>query len=207
MAWNLKGEFIETCSCNMLCPCWYGQAELMVMDQGWCGTSILVRVREGDFEGTDLGGQNAVVSLFFPGPTLFDGNGTGRVYVDSRASEEQQTALEKILQGQSGGGLEVPASLMSRWLPTQQASIEVDVQNGKVQAKIGDLGEMSSQRLVNDLGNKMTMQNTAFTLAFQFEGHAADLAPSDGTSWKDPEMPEAWEGKSGAVGQIDWNVA
>ena len=207
MAWNLKGEFIETCSCNMLCPCWYGQAELMVMDQGWCGTSILVRVREGDFEGTDLGGQNAVVSLFFPGPTLFDGNGPGRVYVDSRASEEQQTALEKILQGQSGGGLEVPASLMSRWLPTQQASIEVDVQNGKVQAKIGDLGEMSSQRLVNDLGNKMTMQNTAFTLAFQFEGHAADLAPSDGTSWKDPEMPEAWEGKSGAVGQIDWNVA
>jgi hypothetical protein len=207
MAWNLKGEFIETCSCNMLCPCWYGQAELMVMDRGWCGTSILVRVREGDFEGTDLGGQNAVVGLFFPGPTLFDGNGTGRVYVDSRASEEQQTALEKILQGQSGGGLEVPASLMSRWLPTQQASIEVDVQNGKVQAKIGDLGEMSSQRLVNDLGNKMTMQNTAFTLAFQFEGHAADLAPSDGTSWKDPEMPEAWEGKSGAVGQIDWNVA
>jgi hypothetical protein len=207
MAWNLKGEFIETCSCNMLCPCWYGQAELMVMDRGWCGTSILVRVREGDFEGTDLGGQNAVVGLFFPGPTLFDGNGTGRVYVDSRASEEQQTALEKILQGQSGGGLEVPASLVSRWLSTQQASIEVDVQNGNVQAKIGDFGEMSSQRLVNDLGNKMTMQNTAFTLAFQFQGHAADLAPSDGTSWKDPEMPEAWEGKSGAVGQIDWNVA
>jgi hypothetical protein len=207
MAWNLKGEFIETCSCNMLCPCWYGQAELMVMDRGWCGTSILVRVREGDFEGTDLGGQNAVVGLFFPGPTLFDGNGTGRVYVDSRASEEQRTALEKILQGQSGGGLEVPASLVSRWLSTQQASIEVDVQNGNVQAKIGDFGEMSSQRLVNDLGNKMTMQNTAFTLAFQFQGHAADLAPSDGTSWKDPEMPEAWEGKSGAVGQIDWNVA
>src|SRR5438876_957919 len=24
MAWNLTADFIETCSCNMLCPCWYG---------------------------------------------------------------------------------------------------------------------------------------------------------------------------------------
>jgi hypothetical protein len=29
MAWNLTAEFTETCSCNMLCPCWYGVKELM----------------------------------------------------------------------------------------------------------------------------------------------------------------------------------
>ena len=207
MAWNLTGEFIETCSCNMLCPCWYGQAELMLMDRGWCATSILVRVQEGNFEGTDLAGQNAVVGLFFPGPTLFDGNGTGRVYIDDGASEAQKAALEKILQGQSGGGMEVPASLLSTWIPTQHTAIDVVEQDGKVRANVGGLGEIVSQRLVNELGNKMTMQNTAFTLAFQFEGHAADLAPSDGTSWKDPDLPEAWEGRSGAVGQIAWNVA
>jgi hypothetical protein len=207
MAWNLSGEFVETCSCNMLCPCWYGKAELMVMDQGWCGTSILVRVREGDYEGTNLSGQSAVVGLFFPGPTLFDGNGTGRIYIDDRATVDQQHALEKILQGQSGGGMEVPASLLSNWLPTKHSKITVDAQNGKIQATIGGDGEMVSQRLVNDLGNKMTMQDAAFALAFQFEGHSADLAPSDGTSWNDPEMPQPWVGKSGAVGQIAWKSA
>jgi hypothetical protein len=207
MAWNLSGEFVETCSCNMLCPCWYGKAELMVMDQGWCATSILVRVREGDYEGTNLSGQSAVVGLFFPGPTLFDGNGTGRIYIDDRATADQQHALEKILQGQSGGGMEVPASLLSNWLPTKHSKITVDAQNGKIQATIGGDGEMVSQRLVNDLGNKMTMQDAAFALAFQFEGHSADLAPSDGTSWNDPEMPQPWVGKSGAVGQIAWKSA
>jgi hypothetical protein len=207
MAWNLSGEFVETCSCNMLCPCWYGKAELMVMDQGWCGTSILVRVREGDYEGTNLSGQSAVVGLFFPGPTLFDGNGTGRIYIDDRATADQQGALEKILQGQSGGGMEVPASLLSNWLPTKRSKITVDAQNGKIQAIIGGDGEMVSQRLINDLGNKMTMQDAAFALAFQFEGHSADLAPSDGTSWNDPEMPQPWVGKSGAVGQIAWKSA
>jgi hypothetical protein len=207
MAWKLTGEFVETCSCNMLCPCWYGKAELMVMDKGWCATSILVRVRDGNYEGTDLSGQSAVVGLFFPGPTLFDGNGTGRIYIDDRATADQQGALEKILQGQSGGGMEVPASLLSNWLPTKHSKITVDAQNGKIQATIGGDGEIVSQRLVNDLGDKMTMQDAAFALAFQFEGASADLAPSEGTSWNDPEMPQPWVGKSGAVGQIAWEGA
>jgi hypothetical protein len=43
MAWNLTAEFIETCSCNMLCPCWYGVRELMVMDQGWCDSANLAK--------------------------------------------------------------------------------------------------------------------------------------------------------------------
>ena len=204
MSWKVKGEFIETCSCNMLCPCWYGKAELMIMDQGWCSTSFLVRIREGDFEGTDLSGQNAVVALFFPGPTMFDANGTGRVYIDDSATAEQQSALEKILQGLPGGGMEIPASLLSNWLPTQRSNITVEAQNGRVQATIGSVGEVVSERLVNDLGNTMTMQNATFCMAFGFEDHAADLAPSEGTSWNDPDLPQTWVGKSGAVGQIAW---
>ena len=103
--------------------------------------------------------------------------------------------------------MEVPASLLSNWLPTKHSKITVDAQNGKVQATIGSDGEMVSERLVNDLGDKMTMQDVAFAFAFQFEGHSADLAPSDGTSWNDPEMPQPCVGKSGAVGQIAWKGA
>ena len=205
MSWNLSGELIETCSCNMLCPCWFGQADLMLMDQGWCGTSLLLRIREGSFQGTSLAGQNAIVGLHFPGPTLFDANGTGRVYVDDSASDEQRSAIETILQGSSGGGMEVPASLVSKWLPTRSASISVSESDGRIKASVDGIGEVASRRLVNDLGNKMTLQNSAFSVAFQFEGHVGELAPSDGTSWKDPDMPEAWEGKSGVAGQISWS--
>jgi hypothetical protein len=205
MPWNLSGEFIETCSCNMLCPCWFGQADLMLMDQGWCATSLLFRVREGNYEGTDISSQNAVVALHFPGPTLFDANGTGRVYVDESTTEAQQSALEAILQGASGGGMEVPASLVTTWLPTQRTAISVTESDGKVSATLSGIGELVSRRLVNDLGNKMTMKNSAFSVAFQFEGHSGDLAPSDGTAWKDPDMPEAWQGRSGVVGQIAWS--
>lgn len=205
MSWNLSGELIETCSCNMLCPCWFGQADLMLMDRGWCATSLLIRVRDGDYEGTDLSGLNAVVNFHFPGPTLFDANGTGRVFIDENASEAQQQALETILHGASGGGMEVPASLLSNWLPTQRVAIEVSEDDGKVTAQVAGIGSMNSRRLVNDLGNKMTLQNSAFSVAFGFDGHTGDLAPSDGTTWKDPDMPEAWQGRSGMVGQISWS--
>ncbi|UCH38893.1 MAG: DUF1326 domain-containing protein [Gammaproteobacteria bacterium] len=205
MAWNISGEFIETCSCNMLCPCWFGQADLMLMDQGWCATSMLVRIREGSYEGVDLSGQNAVVNFHFPGPTLFDANGTGRLYIDEGASEAQQNALETILHGASGGGMEVPASLLSSWLPTQRVALTVTEDDAKVTASLPGIGEMNSRRLVNDLGKKMTMHNSVFSMAFGFDDHIGELAPSDGTTWEDPEMPEAWEGRSGVVGQITWS--
>lgn len=205
MAWNISGELVETCNCNMLCPCWFGQADLMLMDQGYCGTSLLVRIREGSYEGTDLSGLNAIVSLHYPGPTLFDANGTGRVYIDEGASEAQQGALETILQGASGGGMEVPASLLSSWLPTRKVPITVTENDGQITANAAGIGEMNSRRLVNDLGHKMTIQNAAFSIVFGHEGHSGDLAPSAGTAWQDPDMPETWQGRSGVIGQIAWS--
>ena len=204
MAWNITGELIETCSCNMLCPCWFGQADLMLMDQGYCATSLLLRITEGQADGIDLSGQNAVVALHFPGPTLFDANGIGRVYIDSSASDAQAAALEAILQGASGGGMEVPASLVSTWLPTARKSIGVTGANGELTATVDGVGELKTRRLVNDLGNKMTLKNAAFSVAFGHDGHEGELAPSDGTAWDDTDMPVAWIGKSGVVGQVTW---
>ena len=71
---------------------------------------------------------------------------------------------------------------------------------------VDGFGEIVSDRLVNEQGERMTMQNAAFILAFQFAAKSAELAPSRGTSWNDPDMPMAYECKSGAVGQIAWAV-
>ena len=205
MTWNISGELIETCSCNMLCPCWFGEADLMLMDQGYCGTALLVRVNEGSYEGTDLSGQTAVASFYFPGPTLFDGKGTGRIYIDAGASDAQKAALETILQGASGGGMEVPASLLDSWLPTMTVPIEVTEQDGALSAELAGVGGISSRRLVNEAGKQMTLENSAFSMVFGFTGHSGDLAPSKGTEWADPEMPVVWQGHSGMAGKIAWN--
>lgn len=205
MAWTLTGELVETCSCNMLCPCWYGVKELMRMDRGWCASPILFRIQHGNADGVDLSGLNTVLAAFFPGPTLYDGNGTARLYIDDATSEAQQHALEAIMQGTKGGPMEIVRGLMTTYLPTKRVQIEVQEENGAISATIGEVGQIQSQRLKNEAGQQMTMQNVGFAMLFQFENYTAELAPSDGTRWSDPDMPEQWESRSGAAGRFSWS--
>jgi len=98
MAWRLSGQLIETCSCNMFCPCWFTVQELMIMDQGWCASAITFRTREGTNDGVALGGRTVVFAVDFPGPTLFDGNATARLYIDEGANGDQRRATASLSQ-------------------------------------------------------------------------------------------------------------
>jgi hypothetical protein len=207
MAWNLTAEFTETCSCNMLCPCWYGVQELMVMDQGWCASAWLLRVQQGSADGVDLSGRTVAIALDFPGPTLYDGNGTARLYIDDAASADHCRELEAIFQGTKGGPMEILAGLVTKWLPTQVAKIDFQEKGGTLTATVDGFGQMKSQRLTNEAGQPTTMQNTGFTTALQFDNQAAQLAPSSGTHWSDPDMPRQFETKSGAVAKFTWRVS
>jgi hypothetical protein len=207
MAWNLTAEFTETCSCNMLCPCWYGVQELMVMDQGWCASAWLLRVQQGSADGVDLSGRTVAIALDFPGPTLYDSNGTARLYIDDAASADHCRELEAIFQGTKGGPMEILAGLVTKWLPTQVAKIDFQEKGGTLTATVDGFGQMKSQRLTNEAGQPTTMQNTGFTTALQFDNQAAQLAPSSGTHWSDPDMPRQFETKSGAVAKFTWRVS
>ena len=54
MSWSLKGSYVETCSCDLICPC---NASL---DYGatydFCRVVFAFNIREGEIEGTD--GEN-----------------------------------------------------------------------------------------------------------------------------------------------------
>ncbi len=203
MAWSLTADVAETCSCNMLCPCWYGVKELMVMDKGWCANAWLFRVRQGNADGMDLSGRTVALALDFPGPTLFDGNGTGRLYIDDGANADQRRELEAIVQGKKGGPMAIVGGLVSTWLPTQSARIDVQEQSGSLTATVAGIGEIKSQRLTNDAGQPTTMHNTGFTTALEFDNQVAQLAPS-ASRWSDPDMPRRFETKSGAVASFTW---
>jgi hypothetical protein len=188
----------------MHCPCWLGVKELMVMDQGYCGSTNLLRIREGSSDGIDLSGLALIVAVLWPGPTLFDGNGTGRLYIDEAADAAQRRELDAIFQGRRGGPMEILASLTPTWLPTETARIEIDEENGTVNAAVHPFGQIRSQRLQDEAGRPMTIQNVGFTIALQFDDQTGELAPSEGSQWADPQMPHAWKSNSGTIGRFTW---
>lgn len=202
MAWRLTGQLIETCSCNMFCPCWFTVQELMIMDQGWCASAFAFRIREGTSDGVNLGGRTAIFAVDFPGPTLFDGNATARLYIDAEASPEQRRELEAILSGQKGGPMAALAPLISTWLPARTAQIDVASEGDAITVTVDDTGRVQS-RLVRDAqGQGFTLRGGGFVTALGME--EVELAPS-ASRWTDPDLRQ-FETKSGARGNFTWNA-
>jgi len=204
MTWNLSGKLVESCTCNMLCPCWFGVKELMIMDKGYCASPLLFRINKGAVDTVDLQGRDVVLTVDFPGPTLYDGNSTSRLYIDDGSNENQVEELENIFQGRKGGPMQLISQLTSKWLPTQITKIEITDDGDNLTATVGKFGKIKSDQLKNEAGRTMMLQGAGFASAFQFEDETFNLAPS-GSQWSDPDLPhQNFSTKSGAVGKFSW---
>ena len=201
MAWSMKGYMIESCSCNMLCPCWFGVRELMIMDQGWCSLAQAFRVEEGNSNGLPLGGRKVVLTADFPGPTLYDGDATTRLFIDDGADAEQRSELDAIFHGENGGPMELEAVLVSTWLPTVTARIDIDEEDESVVVAVEGFGAVRSQGLRDSDGKSFTLRGGGFICGLGLV--EAELAPGT-TEWTDVDMPRQLQTKSGARGNFAW---
>jgi hypothetical protein len=200
MAWRITGQLIETCSCNMLCPCYFGVPELAVPDQGWCAMVFLFRIRVGESDDVDLGGRDVVAVLDFPGNPYL-GGGVARLYLDETTAAAQRRELEELFTGRKGGPWGVVCTLLTSWLPSQVARIEVREEGDTVVTTVGDLGEQQSTLLRHPDGRATTMH--AFGFGCTLEIDAIELAPS-GSHWNDPEL-RRFETKSGSRSTFAWS--
>lgn len=205
MSWNISARMIESCNCTMLCPCWFGVGELMNFDKDTCATPFLFLIENGQSEGVDLSGTKVVMASVFPGPTLYDGDATSRLYLDREATEEQRRELEAIFQGNKGGPMEIIGSLVSEWLPTEMTDIRVEEEGDTLTATVGDFGTIESQLLKNEENQPMVMKNVGFTDALQFRNQTGKLAPS-GSQWSDDALPHSFTTHSGVRGYAEWSV-
>src|SRR5437764_13837347 len=100
MSWQLKGSYVETCSCDLICPC------NATFDHGatydYCRVTLVFNIREGDVEGIDIGGLKVAAIADTP-KVMTDGNWRLGVFIDENASEEQADKLVKVFTAQIGG--------------------------------------------------------------------------------------------------------
>ncbi len=101
--WHIRGSYLESCNCDPICPCRRidgvagGRST-----HGICAGVLSWLIEEGDAAGTDLAGLAVVLAIRYsddePGSPW-----TWFLYLDERASEEQEEALEGIFTGRLGG--------------------------------------------------------------------------------------------------------
>ncbi len=136
MGYQLEGDLLEVCDCNVLCPCWIGEDA----DNGTCDAIIGYRVEKGSVNGTDISGLAVAIAGHIPG-NILQGNWRVALFVDDRASKQQEEALISVWTGKLGGPIADFAKLVGEVVSIQRAPITFEVKEGKGTLKIGSFAE------------------------------------------------------------------
>ena len=145
MAWNLKGSYFETCSCDLMCPC------NMSMDHGatydFCRVTLVFNVKEGEIEGTDVSGLSVAVIADTP-KMMTEGNWRLGLFIDDRADDDQMEKLTGVFAGQKGGPMEMAAAMVGEVLGVERAPFEVMEDGLRHSVKIGDAIDFEIEDIV-----------------------------------------------------------
>src|SRR6185436_4022199 len=145
MSWNLRGSFFETCSCELMCPC------NLSFDHGatydFCRVTLVFNIREGEVEGTDIGGLKVAVIADTP-KVMTEGNWRLGVFIDERATDEQLDKLVKVFSGQLGGPMAALTPLVGEMLGVERAAIEVHEDGLRHSVRVGDAIEFEIEDIV-----------------------------------------------------------
>jgi len=133
VAYQLEGSLLEVCTCNVICPCWVGEDP----DGGQCDGIVAYHVDRGTVDGVDVSGRTFVLLAHIPGNVL-KGNWRAVVYLDDKATPQQQEALLNAFTGKLGGPLADQAQLIGEVVAVERAPIDFSVEKGKGTLKVGD---------------------------------------------------------------------
>ena len=145
MSWSMTGEYVETCSCELMCPC------NLSLDHGatydFCRVTLVFDIREGEIDGTDVGGLKVAAIADTP-KVMTEGNWKLGVFVDDQASDEQADKLVQVFGGQLGGPMAALGPLVGEMLGVERAPIEVRHDGLSHSVRVGDAIDFEIEDIV-----------------------------------------------------------
>ena len=149
--WKIEGDYFESCNCDTVCACLIQNPP----PRGRCDAALAFHVNQGSYGQTGLGGLNTVLVVSFPGPgKMGDGNWTAALYVDDKASTDQQEGLSNIFSGQAGGPMQLVSGLISNFLGIKTAPIAFTVDANNRRLTIPDVLEIDIEALTGRDGSE-----------------------------------------------------
>ena len=135
MSWSIKGDYAESCNCDLMCPCIFLQAPT----KGFCEAMLIWDIKTGNLGDVKLDGLK--VSAWLPAPAvLTEGGFQLALYVDKNASDAQHDAIVELWSGKHGGHLGVIASLVGEIIGVKKAEIKCSIDSGKKMLQVSGAG-------------------------------------------------------------------
>jgi hypothetical protein len=198
MAWSLKGSYVETCSCDLICPCNANMAHGATYD--YCRVVLAFNIREGEIEGTDVSGLKVAAIAETP-KVMTEGNWRLGVFVDDSASEEQADKLVQVFGGQLGGPMEALGPMVGEMLGVERATIEMEDDGLRHSVRVGDAIDFEIEDIVPfgvESGEPVRFQG-------MFHPAGSNLTIAEATRSRISAFGIEYEGKTGlSTSEFSW---
>jgi len=187
-AWNISGQYAETCSCDFVCPCILGQMAVRP-SKGSCTFAMAMQIERGSFGDVPLTGLAFIVLGMTP-EEMGKGNWSVGLVIDERATAAQRDAITAIASGAAGGPMAPLSGLIGKFLGVEQAPIRIERDGKTFVVTAGTLVDMAGDGAMGIDPNStepMYLENTGhpvssrFALAHASKSHVNAL----GVTWHD----------------------
>ena len=188
--WSIDGEIIDTCNCDVICPCTMGSPA----SYGSCLGNVTWCIDEGFYGDVDLSGCIAQLAINAPGPYFDDGNWRVALYGHASATREQRESLEAIFLGQAGGFFGDWRDMMSEIVGVRWVPIQVERRGRKRVVRIDGVLDIDADAIVGPNEDETaTLVNPPF---WKGAPYPATLGRSERFTYKDFDLE--WEGNGKA---------
>ena len=202
-SWNIKGQYMETCNCQLLCPCIWSNLAAQPTE-GACDAAVALRIDEGQKDGVKLDGLSFVVMLHSPGP-MGQGNITVGLIVDEAADERQADAIRTIATGEAGGPMAALAPLVGKVAGMEKRPIRFTQDGMKFSLDAGDLLDQACEGIesLSAPGEAIAIDNVAHPVNTRLSLARATRSRfhAFGIEWED-----ASGARNGHFAPFDWRA-
>ena len=168
-AWQVSGQYYETCSCDFVCPCLPGGMAVNP-SKGSCTFAMAFKIGQGKYGSVSLDGLGFIVLGFTPG-AMGKGDWSVGLITDERASVEQREAITAVASGAAGGPMAALSGLIGKFVGVQPAPIHFERSGVKWSVKASDFVDMAAEgaKGINpDATEPLHLDNTGHPAADRF---------------------------------------
>ena len=202
--WSLRGEYFENCNCKVTCPCLFSPAAPMSSPptEGACEVTFAFHLDEGTFGEVPLAGLNVALVARSPGP-MIEGNWSVALYVDERADERQQQAVQAIFAGAAGGVMGSLAPLIGEVLGVKSVPITYRREGKRRSVEIPDIMQVAVRPVPSVMGEE---QEVVAINAHPFAPEGVGMGVGEaGSTWSDYGLRWDNSGRNGHYAAITWS--
>ena len=158
---DITATYIEACSCDMFCPCYFNTRSTHHGDGQFCRANLVLHVDKGYYKGTKLDGAKVWLASDLGSDWSTGKDSWVVINYDPGVSPEQKTALSDII------GQLYPMKWQKADVDTAGFTWNINTKTGVAQAKMNDgKGEVVLERVKgDDAQHEVVIHNLKYWMA------------------------------------------